>query len=245
MKQNEAVIQTLERLGGVATLGQLNQETFKTKECIWKTKTPFASIRRIVQVDKNIYKIKPGLYGLKKLRTEIESRGIIAETATNKNSVEMAEFNHSYYQGLLLIVGNLKGMRTFVPNQDRNKRFITKPLGEIRTLESLPQFSFPNIVQTSSSIDAIWFNDRFLPHSLFEVEHSTNIERSLTKFNELQDFYCRMVIVADVVRKGEFENKVRYSSYRDVRDRVKFLSYDILSRQYENLVQTQHDEFVL
>ena len=52
MKQNEAVIQTIERLGGIATLGQLNQEVLKIKECIWKTKTPFASIRRVVQIDK-------------------------------------------------------------------------------------------------------------------------------------------------------------------------------------------------
>ena len=56
MKQNEAVIVTLERLGGIATLGQLNQEVFKIKECTWKTKTPFASIRRIVQQHKEIYK---------------------------------------------------------------------------------------------------------------------------------------------------------------------------------------------
>ena len=72
MNQNEAVILTLERLGGCATLGQLNQEVFKVKECIWKTKTPFASIRRIVQLDKNIYKIRAGLYGLVKFRKEIE-----------------------------------------------------------------------------------------------------------------------------------------------------------------------------
>ena len=44
MKQYEAVIQTLERLGGVATLGQLNQEVFKIQDCKWKTKTPFASM---------------------------------------------------------------------------------------------------------------------------------------------------------------------------------------------------------
>ena len=51
MKQNEAIILTFERLGGIATLGQLNQEVFKIKDCEWKTKTPFASIRRIVQQD--------------------------------------------------------------------------------------------------------------------------------------------------------------------------------------------------
>ncbi len=59
MKQYEAVILTLEKLGGVATLGKLNQEVFKIKDCEWKTKTPFASIRRIVQLNENIYKIKP------------------------------------------------------------------------------------------------------------------------------------------------------------------------------------------
>ena len=31
-----------------------NQEVFKITECEWKTKTPFASIRRIVQLNKNI-----------------------------------------------------------------------------------------------------------------------------------------------------------------------------------------------
>ena len=30
------------------------QEVFKISGCEWKTKTPFASIRRIVQLDKNI-----------------------------------------------------------------------------------------------------------------------------------------------------------------------------------------------
>lgn len=48
MTQREAVIQALERLGGIATLGTLYQEVFKITECIWKTKTPFASIHQIV-----------------------------------------------------------------------------------------------------------------------------------------------------------------------------------------------------
>ncbi|MBZ0199613.1 MAG: hypothetical protein K8H86_07085, partial [Ignavibacteriaceae bacterium] len=138
IKQNKAVILSLEKLGGVATLGQLNQEVMTIKNCVWKTKTPFASIRRIVQLDKNIYKIKPGLYGLLKFKKENEAKGIIAENSKNKNSREVIEFNHSYYQGLLLTVGNLKGLKTFIPNQDKNKKFIDKILGEIRTLNILP-----------------------------------------------------------------------------------------------------------
>ena len=61
MKQYEAVITTLEKLGGQATLGELNQEVMKIKECEWNTKTPFASIRRIVQERPEIFKVRPGL----------------------------------------------------------------------------------------------------------------------------------------------------------------------------------------
>src|SRR4030095_13855274 len=142
MTQNEAVILTLEKLGGVATLGQLYQETMKIKDCVWKTKTPFASIRRIVQLDKNIYKIKPGLHGLVKYKTQNELKGVVTETSKNKNSKEIIEFNHSYYQGLLITIGNLKGFQTFIPNQDKNKKFIDSNLGSIRTLDDIPLYSY-------------------------------------------------------------------------------------------------------
>lgn len=248
MKQNEAVILTLEKLGGVATLGQLNQEVFKIKDCEWKTKTPFASIRRIVQLDTNIFKIKPGLYGLKKMKSEIENRGIIIETGKNIDSKEFQEFNHSYYQGLLLIVGNLKGLSTFVPNQDKNRKFYDeRKLGDIRTMNELPKYSYDNIVQRSSTIDVIWFNERNLPHSFFEVEHSTDIQNSLLKFNDLQDFYSRMIIVADNKRKADYLNKIKYSSFKDLskNNRVSFLDYESLNKQYERLIEQQSFELVL
>ena len=248
MKQNEAVILTLEKLGGVATLGQLNQEVFKIKDCEWKTKTPFASIRRIVQLDTNIFKIKPGLYGLKKMKAEIENRGIIIETEKNIDSKEFQEFNHSFYQGLLLIVGKLKGLSTFVPNQDKNRKFYDeRKLGDISSMNELPMYSYDNIVQRSSTIDVIWFNERNLPHSFFEVEHSTDIQNSLLKFNDLQDFYSRMIIVADNKRKTEYLNKIKYSSFKDlsINNRVSFLDYESLNKQYESLIEQQSFEIIL
>jgi hypothetical protein len=245
MNQNEAVILTLEKLGGVATLGQLNQETFKIKECVWKTKTPFASIRRIVQLDKNIYKIKSGLYGLTKLKKEIESRGIIAETEKNKTTKEFIEFSHSYYQGLLLTIGNLKGLDTFSPNQDKNKKFIDKNLGEIRTLTTLPEYSFPFIVKRSSTIDVIWINERNMPHSFFEIEHSTDIQNSLLKFHDLQDFYTRMIIVADEHRHIEYKQKISRSALTEIQNRVKFLSYHSLIKQYEMEIFKSTQSFVI
>lgn len=248
MKQYEAVIQTLENLGGVATLGQLNQEVFKITDCEWKTKTPFASIRRIVQTNNNIYKIKPGLYGLEKLRKENENRGIVVETNNNRDSEIFQEFNHSYYQGLLLIVGNLHRLLTYIPNQDKNKKFIdNRKLGQISTLHNLPHFSYDDMVRRSSTIDVIWLNNRKMPHSLFEVEHSTDIQNSLLKFDDLQDFYTRMIIVADKKREDEYLKKIRYSAFADLikNNRVSFLSYDVLTKQYETLIEQQTFEFIL
>lgn len=245
MKQHEAVIQTIEKLGGVATLGQLNQEVLKIKECAWTTKTPFASIRRIVQVNKDIYRIKPGLYGLVEMRKLNESKGIVEETKKNRNTKEVIDFNHSYYQGLLLQLGKLKKFETFVPAQDKNKRFLNQALRDLSTVSALPTFSYTNLVQRSSTIDVIWFNERKMPHSFFEIEHSTDIQNSLLKFNDLQDFYSRMFIVADNVRRTEYESKIKYSSFKEIRERVKFLNYESLIKQYEQHLLQQQFEVVV
>ena len=58
MKQHEAVIQVMKENGGFATLGYLYQNVLKIKDCIWETKTPFATIRRIVQDDRFFFKNK-------------------------------------------------------------------------------------------------------------------------------------------------------------------------------------------
>jgi hypothetical protein len=234
MFQHEAVIQTIERLGGVATLAQLNKEVFKIKNCEWKTKTPFHSIRRIVQTQEAIYKIKPGLYGLVSYQEPNEARGIIASDARTDSSQEVAQSDHAYYQGLLLIIGNVRELHTFAPNQDKRKAFLQQKIGDLRKLNAIPPFSYPDLVKRSSTVDVIWFNDRQMPHSFFEVESSTDIQNSLVKFTELQDFHARMYIVADAKRHKEFKDKVSRSAFKDIRERTSFLNYMSLVKQYES-----------
>ena len=86
-----------------------------------------------------------------------------------------------------------------------------------------------------------------MPYSLFEVEHSTDIQNSLLKFNDLQDFYVRMAIVADIKRKPEFDAKMRFHAFDDLRvyKRVSFLSYDALIKQYEMELEKQSFDFIL
>lgn len=242
MKQYEAVIHALEKLGGQATLGQLYIEAMKFPDCEWNTKTPFASIRRIVQVRPEIFKVRPGLYALRAFQKSLD---LHEETAIDVQNPEVIEQNHSYYQGLLVSIGNSRKYNTFVPNQDKNKMFLGKPLGTLRTFNDMPQFSYDTFVQRSRTVDVIWFNNRNMLDSLFEVEHSTNIQDALVKFVDLQDFFCKMVIVADQHRKPEFMNKLNFMAFSTIKDRVKFLNYETLVKQYENEMYKINQEYFL
>jgi len=247
MTQAQAVIETIDKLGGIATLNQINQHIFEIEDCVWKTKTPFASVRRIVQQTAGIYKIKPGLYALETYRKQLEQDGIMVQTEKNKETEEVKAFNHSYYQGLLLEIGKMRHLDTFVPNQDKNKKFIKTPLGEIRTLQVIPQYSYSDLVERSSTIDVIWFNNHKMPHSFYEIEHTTDIQNSLLKFNDLKDFSARMVIVADEKRYAEFDSKMNYAAFNTLREnkRVAFLSYESLDKQYQQELQKQSMDFIL
>lgn len=226
MKQHEAVIKIMERNGGFATLGYLNQKVLKLAGVEWKTKTPFASIRRIVQDKRFFFKIKPGLWALlsykNKLPPEIFPTDIIPKS-------EQELFNHSYYQGLLVEIGNLKKYETFVPSQDKNKKFLGKMLGEVSSQESFYQFGYDHIVRKARTVDVCWFNVRKMPSVLFEVEHSTDIQNSLLKFVELQDYNVNFFIVADRVRTREYFGKLALSAFVPIKSRVQFMDYDKLS----------------
>jgi hypothetical protein len=198
----------------------------KVKDCEWKTKTPFASIRRIVQVRPEIFKVQPGLWALRSYQKKLglEEQGKSEETREN---------SHYYYQGMLATIGNLRGFRTFIPNQDKNRLFVNRPLHLVRSLNKIPQFCHENIVARSQTVDVIWFNERQMPYSFFEVEHSTDIKNSLLKFYDLQDFYSQMVIVADKKCGREFEDKAKLEAFQGIKGRVMFLNYDTLVKQYE------------
>ena len=87
MKQHEAVIKTMEKNGGFATLGHLYENVLKISDCKWNTKTPYASIRRIVQDDRFFFKIKPGLWALKSHKEEVLQKFSLDEKSSTKNIV--------------------------------------------------------------------------------------------------------------------------------------------------------------
>ena len=228
ISQSDQVKETMKQNEGFATLGFLYSNVDVSN---WETKTPFASIRRILQVNDSFFKIKPGLWGLTEKKNEIVAKLGIAEKKSEKAEI----FNHSYYQGLVVEIGNLKGFSTFVPNQDKNKRYLNQSLKEIASVGNIYEFTYPEIVNRARTVDIIWFNSRRMPSSFFEIEHSTDIYNSLIKFAELQDFNSKFNIVSATVKKREFESKLKAKVFEEIKDRIKFISYEHLSELHTNL----------
>lgn len=233
MKQYEAVIEVMKSKGGYSTLGDLYQEVFKIQNVKWGTQTPFASIRRIVQDDRFFFKIKPGLWALK---AEKEKVMHLFDIQKKKTQAE-GDFSHSYYQGLLLEIGKLKKFETFVPNQDKNKKYLAKPLKEVATVDQFYHFSYDHIVNKAATIDVSWFNERKFPQAFFEVEHSTDFKNSLLKFLELQDFNVDFRIVADKRREKQFRSALGSTAFRNIEHRIKFLPYDVVAELHVKTVE--------
>jgi len=229
MKQYEAVIRVMKENGGFATLSYLYENTLKVPDVVWKTKTPFATIRRIVQDNRFFFKIKPGLWALKSYKDKLPDE-ILSLIEEDKEIQKEGKFTHSYYQGMIIEIGNIKGFKTCVPPQDKNKKFLNKPLKELVNSEDIFKFTYEDIIQRVQSIDVFWFNERRFPSSIFEIEHTTDFKNALLKFIELQDFNVQMYIVSYKERQKEFLSKFEFSGFKPIKEKVNFISYEEVSQ---------------
>lgn len=237
MRQYEAIINVMEINGGYATLKHLNENVLEIPGVEWKTKTPFASIRRIVQDPRFFFKIKPGLWALTSYKNKLPTN-ILEMIEESKAPLEKEQkYTHYYYQGILAEIGTFYNYKVYIPSQDKNKPYLNKTLKDVMTLEILPSFTYDRIINAIKSIDVIWINERGFPDVVFEVEHSTNFKNSLIKFYEIRDFYTDMLIVSSEERIHEFRSVVSLSIYKDLKERVKFCNYKYLEMYFSNPIR--------
>lgn len=233
MTQKQQVIEAMRKQGGYATLRRLYEAMdFST----WKTKTPEASVRQIVQLHGEFFKIQPGLWALEESKDEILKKFKIKKD----DSKSIEQFSHAYYQGLLVEIGHYRNFSTYIPPQDKHHLFVDKELGDLTDHKLIPQFTFETLLRRARTVDVIWFNERSMPSYFFEVEHTTDIKSSLLKFYELQDFHSQFRIVADSRRENEFKDKISASIFSPIRGRVEFKSYDTVASNHSNLSQLKN-----
>lgn len=211
-----------------APLSLIYKDFSKYREKTWLT--PDKTIQERVQRDKRFTKIGLGVYALTtyldKLPKEIDA----------KTEKQKEQKSHSRLQWMLIEIWNFNGFDTYTP--DKNWIFYNRELGKISTLQNIPDFTYPKIINDSIKfIDVIWFNERGFPSKLFEVENSTDFRAGFIKFNEIQDFRSDFCFVAPKERKQKFETEKTKASFKNISERCAFLDYEFIEKWYNHQLE--------
>jgi len=202
---------------------------------IWKYKdrdkikglTPNYTIQERVQRDTRFVRIGLGVYALSKYLHKLPKEPV-AITSTQKK-----EKMHAKIQGMLLEIGNSKDEVMSTYTNDKKWIFQNKPLRSLATLDKVPSFTYKNIIDdTVRFIDVIWFNRRGFPHSMFEVEDSTDFRSALVKFSELQDFKILFCCVSEERRRYKFNKELQKVAFVPILKRCQFYSYEQVENDY-------------
>lgn len=230
---SEAIEQVMLNNGYIAPLKLLYKEIWNYKDESKITgKTPYMTIQERVQRDKRFTRIGLGVYALTEYLDKLPKAEIPKTEKAKK------ERKHATIQGMLLEIGNHQKDISDTYTNDKKWVFENKTLGSLATLQKVPLFTFPRIIENSVTFaDVIWFNERQFPQVIFEVEHSTDFRDAFIKFMELQDFQTRFYCVSDNNRRDKFEKEKSKSAFSPINNRVEFLTYEQVENDYEKAIK--------
>lgn len=184
MTKVEAIRKLMEDSGGTVTWDTIYDNIEKYYPAAKEMKDWQAGIRgvlyREIKNNRNFQKIGFGIFALK----EYEEEKIIA--ITEKSPVRM----HSFIEGICLELGNFEQFDTYTP--DPTAAFKDNILlSNLRTMNSLPLFTYQEIVGMVKRIDVLWFNKKGFkfPKRAFEVVDSIGtLGDALTRTYQLVEF---------------------------------------------------------
>jgi hypothetical protein len=151
--------------------------------------------------------------------------------------------NHQEAEFVLLKLGQILGYDTYSP--DRNKAAYEQKLDDLISLEEIPQFTTPSLLETIKNIDVIWFQDEF-PVCCFEVEHTTGVTTGLLRLYQSSQLNTKLFVVAPADTLRKFETEMNKIPFNKMRNRYIFKSYEELVGFYrlaEGYTKTKKDFF--
>lgn len=141
-----------------------------------------------------------------------------------------ADYSHSMLQGMLIELGNMLGYDTF--SADAKPQYRDTTVGELSTIEALPDFTTKRILDTVRKIDVIWLEDEF-PICCFEIEHSTDVTKGLLRMHQLARFQTQFFIIAAEGMRRKFETEISKSPFYQSQERYYFRSYEEVEALYK------------
>ena len=247
IKWDDAIIKAIEKCGGYATIEELYQLVPQIREVPSDLDAKHnirAFLRRMTRISGKLKRIGLGIYALPGVKTEqtlfdelnksdIETK-ILAESI---NDVDL----HSYFEGILIELGMVYGYLTYTA--DSSALFRGKRLVDFTSLEKLPSFTSPPLVDVAKTIDVIWLKERSLatmPKHTFDVEHTTDFTKALHRAYQLRDFKTTFYVVSSIRKHEQFKKRLETDPYKEISNRIYFRSYEDILSLYE--VAIKHSE---
>ena len=153
------------------------------------------------------------------------------------------DYSHALLQGMLVELGNMLGYDTF--SADAKPQYRDTTIGELATLDTLPDFTSKRILKTARLIDVIWMEDE-APVCCFEIEHSTDVTKGLLRMHQLAHFQTQFFIIATEGTRKKFETEISKSPFYQNQERYYFRSYEDVEALYNQTKRfvTKRDEFL-
>ncbi len=237
MTKIQAIKKILEDNNGVATWGIIYNNIEKYYPDIKNTKEWQAGIRGVLYRDinnkTNFKQIGLGLFSFIDFKEDkIEN--------IKDDKIRM----HSYMEGICLEIGNFLNMKTYTP--DKSAKFNNINLSMLATLNSIPKFTYDNIIESTKRIDVLWFNNlgyQFPKRAIEVVDSLGTLEPALKRTFQLNEFnmsvfiLCKKEDISKVQNSINSEPYIRYKSKYFVRD------YENIIDLYKNPMQNMNDDF--
>ncbi|MFQ5712631.1 MAG: hypothetical protein ACE5GU_01195 [Candidatus Scalinduaceae bacterium] len=182
-----------------------------------------------INIDKNLNLVLRGRGNRFDCREYINAWDLLLKPFDISEPKSTAEESlHSILQGRLIEIGNNRGFRTFCP--DNSKKFNSKKLSEISTLEKCPKLQFSNY-DVLRKIDVLWFVEKgknIIPETAFEVELSTGTWSGVGRLATLIDYSnVKLYVISNDLKRY---NQVMHS-FSDIEPRY----HHILTEQIGDL----------
>lgn len=133
--------------------------------------------------------------------------------------------SHESAEAALLTIGNLLGYDTYTP--DAGRTFNDQKLGELSTLEELPDFTSKKIMESVRNIDVVWMKEEW-PEYFFEVEHTTGVTPGLLRIYQAAKTGAKLFILGPSNLLKKFQREVEKSPFNQIKDKYHFRSYEEL-----------------
>lgn len=143
---------------------------------------------------------------------------------------------HSYIEGICIELGNFNKYLTYTADPSALYRDKLH-LSDVATLQTLPEFSYEQIVKSAKLIDVVWINSRGLqfPQKVFEIVDSiSTLNGAFNRSLQLKNFMTEFNIVAPEKHRDKFLETIDLEVYQAQKERFKFINYDDMQEWYDS-----------